>query len=210
MRASDSASSWSASGPRCVSSASSASGRSSQTPARRLAPASVRTSSPPSAKRSRNIGVLGPFAPGARYFSRPALIRWTISTSSSSSVGNRNRFARRRAPWRPSPSSAEGGGSKVFSVAMCAGPACAIGERLTSVSSRRRQASISGSSGTGQAYVRRASEGAGSRGLLVAERLELLRRGRELELAAPEILQPLVDLGRPGLAVVLLLDRPYP
>ena len=38
----------------------------SQTPARFFLPASVRTSSPPPVKRSRNIGVFGPFAPGSR------------------------------------------------------------------------------------------------------------------------------------------------
>ena len=42
------------------SSASAASGVSSQTPARFFEPASVRISSPPSSKRSRNAGVLGP------------------------------------------------------------------------------------------------------------------------------------------------------
>ena len=40
----------------------------------------------------------GPARPGARYRSRPALIRCTISTSSPSSVGKSRRFARRRAP----------------------------------------------------------------------------------------------------------------
>ena len=41
-------------------------GETSHTPARFFLPASVSTSSPPSAKRKRNIGVFGPFAPGAR------------------------------------------------------------------------------------------------------------------------------------------------
>jgi hypothetical protein len=55
-----------ASGPRCESSASAASGVSSQTPARFFEPASVRTSSAPSVKRSRSAGVFGPFSPGRR------------------------------------------------------------------------------------------------------------------------------------------------
>ena len=54
---------------------------------------------------------------------RPALIRWTWRTSSPSSVGKRRCFPRRRAPAKRRPSSAESGGSKVFSVAMWAGPA---------------------------------------------------------------------------------------
>ena len=52
-----------ASGPRWASSASSASGVNSQTPARFFLPPSVSTSSPPSANVSRNIGVFGVFAP---------------------------------------------------------------------------------------------------------------------------------------------------
>ena len=88
-----------------------------------------------------------PLAPLATYLRRPALIRCTITTSSSSSVGSRKRLARRSTPRKPSPSSAESGGSKVLSVAMCAGPAFTIGDRLTSGSSWRRQASTSGNSG---------------------------------------------------------------
>ena len=112
----------SASGPRCASSASACSGVSSQTPARFFEPASVSTSCAPPSNSSRNAGVFGPFSPGRRYCSRPAVIRWTSRTSSPSSVGNRSRFARRRAPASRRPSSAESGGSNVFSVAMCAGP----------------------------------------------------------------------------------------
>ena len=56
-------------------------------------------------------------------------------------------MARRSTPLKPAPSSTESDGSIVFSVAMCAGPACSIGERLTSGSSLSRQASTSGSSG---------------------------------------------------------------
>ena len=41
-------------------------GVTSHTPARFFFPASVSTSSPPSVNRVRNIGVFGPFAPGAR------------------------------------------------------------------------------------------------------------------------------------------------
>ena len=58
-----SASSSSASGPEVRELGLGRSGVKSQTPARFFLPASVRTSSPPSSKRSRNIGVFGPFAP---------------------------------------------------------------------------------------------------------------------------------------------------
>src|SRR3954470_24866723 len=78
---------------------------------------------------------------------RPADIRCTSSTSSPSSVGNSNRLARRSAPAKRRPSSAESGGSNVFRVAMWAGPACSTGNALTGSFSARRQASISGSSG---------------------------------------------------------------
>src|SRR2546423_9138823 len=50
---------------------------------------------PPSNSRA-NAGVLGPFSPARRNLSRPAVIRWTRSTSSPSSVGKRRRFPRRR------------------------------------------------------------------------------------------------------------------
>ena len=56
-------------------------------------------------------------------------------------------FPRRRAPAKRRPSSAESGGSNVFNVAMCAGPALATGERATGSSSARRAASTSGNSG---------------------------------------------------------------
>ena len=78
---------------------------------------------------------------------RPALMRWTWRTSSPSSVGNRRCFPRRRAPAKRRPSSAESGGSNVFSVAMCAGPAFATGARATGSSSAWRAASTSGNSG---------------------------------------------------------------
>ena len=42
-----------------------AAGVNSHTPARRFLPASVSTSSPPSANERRNMGVFGVFAPGA-------------------------------------------------------------------------------------------------------------------------------------------------
>ena len=48
-----------------------ASGRSSHTPARFFEPASVSCSSPPSAKRSRNIGVFAPFAAGGDVLEPP-------------------------------------------------------------------------------------------------------------------------------------------
>src|SRR6187455_618326 len=56
-------------------------------------------------------------------------------------------FARRSAPAKRRPSSAESGGSYVLSVAMCAGPALATGKARTGSSSWRRSASISGNSG---------------------------------------------------------------
>ena len=98
MRATSSTVSVSASGPRCASSSLTWSGRSSQTPARFFAPASVSCSSPPSTNRRRNAGVFAPFAPLATYLRRPALIRCTITTSSPSSVGSRKRLARRSTP----------------------------------------------------------------------------------------------------------------
>src|SRR5579885_288215 len=78
---------------------------------------------------------------------RPADIRWTRSTSSPSAVWKRSRLPRRSAPASRRPSSAESGGSKVFRVAMWAGPARATGQAATGPSSSRRHASISGSSG---------------------------------------------------------------
>src|SRR5919204_3305874 len=68
-------------------------------------------------------------------------------TSSPSSVGNSSRFARRSAPAKRRPSSADRGGSNVFSVAMCAGPAFSTGNVLTGSSSARLHASTSGNSG---------------------------------------------------------------
>ncbi len=50
-------------------------------------------------------------------------------TSSPSSVGKRRCLPRRRAPAKRRPSSAASGGSKVFSVATCAGPARSISAR---------------------------------------------------------------------------------
>src|SRR5213078_2437098 len=70
-----------------------------------------------------------------------------MRTSSPSSVGKSSRFARRSAPAKRRPSSADSGGSKVFSVAMCAGPAFSTGNALTGSSRARLHASISGNSG---------------------------------------------------------------
>ena len=137
----------SASGPRCASSASSPAGVNSHTPARLFLPASVSTSSPPSANVSRNMGVFGVFAPGAWYRRRPALIRCTRRMSSPSSVGKSRFLPRRRAPENVRPSSDEIGGSNVFTVAMCDGPTLATGDCETSGSSSRTHASTSGSSG---------------------------------------------------------------
>ena len=49
-------------------------------------------------------GFAGAFAPGERYLSRPAVIRWTRRTSSPSSVGKRSRLPRRSAPRNRRPS----------------------------------------------------------------------------------------------------------
>ena len=126
-----SAPSPSASGPRCASSASAASGVSSQTPARFFEPASVSTSCAPPSNASRNAGVFGPFSPGAQ-----------VAQAARRSSGARARRARRprsetaaasprrRAPASRRPSSVESGGSNVFSVATCAGPAFTIGNAL--------------------------------------------------------------------------------
>ena len=116
------------------------------TRARFLGPPSVRISSPPSFSRSLNAGVLGPFAPGSRKRMRPALIRCTWRTSSPSSVGKRC-LPRRRAPANRRPSRDESGGSNVFRVATCAGPALATGTRAIGSSSVCRAASTSGNSG---------------------------------------------------------------
>ena len=135
--------------------ASSASGRSSQTPARRLAPASVSTSSPPSSKRSRNIGVFGPFAPG-REVLQPAGAHQVHHQHELAVVGREEEPLRppARALRSPRPRAPRAAG-RTSSASRCAqARPCAIGERFTSGSSRRRQASISGSSGTRQAYVR--------------------------------------------------------
>src|SRR5262249_4645359 len=84
--------------------------------------------------------------------SRPALIRWTRSTRSAPSTGKMRFLPRRRAPSKRRPSSSPSGGANVFSVAMWARPAFSIGERDTSGSSSRTQASTSGSSGTQGRY----------------------------------------------------------
>ena len=127
-------------------------GLSSQTPARFFAPASVSTSRAPPSKTSWNAGVFGPVSPALRYFKRPAVIRCT--STHELAVGRREEQPL-RAPLRARelpPSSADSGGSNVFSVAMCAGPAFTIGNAETGSSSARRQASISGSSGTQLAF----------------------------------------------------------
>ena len=102
-----------------------------------------------SVKRSRNVGVFGPFSPGPGC--GPARAR-----SGGPSARARRRRSGRAAAWpaararEPSPASAASGGSNVFSVA-CGPPACSIGPRLTSGSRRRHQASTSGSSGIASA-----------------------------------------------------------
>src|SRR5215216_1299933 len=81
-------------------------------------------------------------------------------------------FARRSAPAKRRPSSAESGGSYVLSVAMCAGPAFAIGKARTGSSSSRRSASISGNSGIVDLAV---AESVRPRVLLVRHHVELLQ-----------------------------------
>ena len=68
--------------------------------------------------------------------------------SASNIVKRMSDLPRRFAPASRLPSSAESGGSKVFSVAMWAGPAFSTGARETSGASSRTHASTSGSSGT--------------------------------------------------------------
>ena len=97
----------------------------------------------------------GPSAPGARCRIRPALIRWMRSCSASSAVGKSSHLPRLPAPAKRRPSSSRSGGSNVFSVAMCAGPACSTGEADTSGSSSRTHASTSGSSGMRPTVQRR-------------------------------------------------------
>src|SRR5829696_2724780 len=82
-------------------------------------------------------------------------MRWTCSTSSSSSVGSRMFFPRRSTPAKRRPCSASRGGSNVLSVATCAGPARSIGETSTGPSSERLNDSISGNSGKPHAPGRR-------------------------------------------------------
>src|SRR5919109_43184 len=74
-------------------------------------------------------------------------MRWMCSTSSSSSVGKRRFFPRRSTPAKRRPCKASSGGSNVFSVATCAGPARSTGETRTGRSSERLSASTSGNSG---------------------------------------------------------------
>ena len=147
-------------------------------------PPSVRTSSPPSAKRSRNIRRL-----------RPLLARARCTGSGRRSSGAPSARARRRRsgraaaspagarPRTPRPRARTSGGSNVFSVAMCAGPAFAIGLRLTSGSSRRRQASTSGSSGIGQLMTL----GLEARPRRRCRESERLVRLRELRRRLPEL-----------------------
>ncbi len=101
----------SASGPRCATSASAASGVSSQTPARLRRAFSVSTSFEPPASSSANAGVFGPFSPALRNLSRPEVMRWMTSTSSPSSVGKKRRLPRRSAPLEAT--SLEGGERRV-------------------------------------------------------------------------------------------------
>ena len=135
-------------------------GRSSQTPARRFAPASVSTSSPPSSKRSRNIGVFGPFSPGVEV-AQPAGAHQVHHQHELAVVG------REEEPLRPPPRALEAFAlerrerrvERLQRRDVRRARPCAIGERLTSGSSWRRQASISGNSGTGYA---------GRRGIVMA------------------------------------------
>ena len=131
-RASRSAPRPSASGPRCASSASAASGVSSQTPARFFEPASVSTSCGAALEREPEGRRLRPLLAGAQVASAGRRSSGgRAATSSPSSVGKSSRLARRSAPARRRPSSAASGGSNVFSVAMCAGPGLRDRERAT-------------------------------------------------------------------------------
>ena len=149
IRATSSTSSSFASGPRCASSACAASGRRSQTPARFFAPGlgqlqlAAVDEPQPEDRRLRALAALRHVLQPARRSSGGRAAR---ARRRRSAAGSASRGARRRAV--PRPRAPFSGGSNVFSVAMCAGPACSIGDRFTSGSSWRRHASTSGSSGT--------------------------------------------------------------
>ena len=144
-----SASTSSASGPRCASSASSLRPVSrSQTPARFFLPASVSTSSPPPSKRSRNTGVFGPSrrARGSAAGRRSSGGRGARALRRRSGRAGSSRAAAR--PRSGAPRARASGGSNDFSVATCAGPARTRRRRARrGASSSRTQASTSGSSG---------------------------------------------------------------
>ena len=143
----------SASGPRCASSAAAASGVSSQTPARFFRAFSVRTSFEAVLERECERRCLRAGLANARASSAvPPSSGARAATSSPSSVGKSSLLPRRSAPASRRPSSAASGGSNVFSVAMCAGPAFVTGNADTGSFRARRHASISGSSGTASGY----------------------------------------------------------
>ena len=127
----------------CSSSAASASGCSSQAPARRLRPASVIASSTPSSKRTASTADFGCDGPTA---SRPADIRCTISTGPAEEA-NSSRLARRLTSTKRSPTSDAIGGSIVFTVAKCAAGTDSIGRSHSRSRQTRTNASSSGSSG---------------------------------------------------------------
>ena len=131
------------------SSASACSGVSSQTPARFFEPASVRTSSRAALEGEAERRRLRPLLAGAE--AAEASGGHQVDEQDELAVVGREEeplaapLARRRSA---RPSSAVSGGSIVFSVATCAGPAFSIGKAETGSFSARRHASISGSSGT--------------------------------------------------------------
>ena len=120
-------------------------GRTSQTPARFFLPASVSTSCAPPSKRSRNIGVFGPFAPGARNRSLAGAHQVDAQDEVAAVDGEQEVLA---APFRAVHAGRRGprAADRRSSASLCAGPACSSlsgHER----SSSRTHASTSGSSG---------------------------------------------------------------
>ena len=152
-------------GPRCASSASSLLGRLEPDACALLL---ARPRSARARRRSRSgAGTSASSAPSRRRRGsriRPALIRWTRSASVSSAVGKRRHLPRLPAPGEAPPSSSRSGGSNVFSVAMCAGPACSTGAADTSGSSSRTHASTSGSSGMRRTVQRGRGQSGGAAG----------------------------------------------
>ncbi len=133
--------------------------RSSLTHAACFEPNSRRRSSRPSRRRtsSREVRSRGP-ARLSYSCRRPADIRW-ISSASSPSVSTIRCLPRRRTPVTCRPSSADSGGSNVFSALMPGASADSISRLRSARSSSRAVISTSGSSGIALPSRRRAMPG---------------------------------------------------